>query len=99
LLNREVREECGLYVETVRPQVDIRNVGKFGDASVAFVPFCGNTFSVSDFIGVVFVCTAKGEQIREVFTMPKKKNRSTSKSSRKPSRMSRKESVLIILVH
>ena len=37
--------------------------GKFGEVSIAFVPFCGERFLGSNFVGFAFVCTAKGELI------------------------------------
>ncbi|MFQ6086555.1 MAG: NUDIX hydrolase [Candidatus Bathyarchaeia archaeon] len=60
-LKREVNEECGLNIESIKPRIDIKTEGKYGTASVAFVPFCGEQFLGSNYIGFVFVCTAKGE--------------------------------------
>ena len=60
-LKREVKEECGLNIESIKPGMDIETEGKYGKVSVAFVPFCGEQFLGSNYIGFVFVCTAKGE--------------------------------------
>lgn len=60
-LKREVKEECGLNIESIKPEVDIKAEGKYGTVCVAFVPFCGEQFFGSNYIGFVFVCTAKGE--------------------------------------
>ncbi len=60
-LKREVKEECGLNIESIKAGVDIKAEGKHGTISVAFVPFCGEQFLGSNYIGFIFVCTAKGE--------------------------------------
>lgn len=60
-LKLEVKEECGLNIESIKLRIDIETEGKYGQASVAFVPFCGEYFLGSNYIGFVFVCTAKGE--------------------------------------
>ena len=60
-LKREVKEECGLDIEDVRPKINIKTKGKYGTVSVAFVPFCGEQFLGSNYIGFVFVCIAKGK--------------------------------------
>jgi 8-oxo-dGTP pyrophosphatase MutT (NUDIX family) len=71
-LKREVKEECGLEIESIRPGKETLTTGKFGEVSTAFVPFCGERFylssndgqySGSNFVGFVCVCTAKGELI------------------------------------
>jgi 8-oxo-dGTP pyrophosphatase MutT (NUDIX family) len=60
-LKREVKEECSLDIETVKSRRDIKTQGKYGTVSVAFVPFCGEQYLGSNYIGFVFVCTAKGK--------------------------------------
>jgi 8-oxo-dGTP pyrophosphatase MutT (NUDIX family) len=60
-LRREVKEECGLDIESVKCRRDVETRGKYGTVSVAFVPFCGEQYLGSNYIGFVFVCTAKGE--------------------------------------
>lgn len=64
-LRREVREECGLQIEELAPAVDFRRHGKYGRTSVAFVPFCGEQFLGSSYIGFVFICKAKGKLLRK----------------------------------
>jgi len=60
-LKREVKEECGLEIESMKPGKETLSKGKFGEVSIAFVPFCGERFLGSNFVGFVFVCTATGE--------------------------------------
>ncbi len=60
-LMREVKKECGLNIESIKSGMDIKTEGKYGKANVAFVPFCGEQFLGSNYIGFVFVCTAKGQ--------------------------------------
>jgi 8-oxo-dGTP pyrophosphatase MutT (NUDIX family) len=60
-LKREVKEECGLDIQTIKPKRDVKTRGKYGTISVAFVPFCGEQYLGSNYIGFVFVCTAKGK--------------------------------------
>jgi hypothetical protein len=50
-----------LRIEEQSPSVDIRRQGKYGKTSVAFVPFCGEQFLGSSYIGFVFICKANGE--------------------------------------
>jgi 8-oxo-dGTP pyrophosphatase MutT (NUDIX family) len=64
-LKREVQEECGLQVQELTPTVDVRRQGKYGKTSVAFVPFCGEQFLGSNYIGFVFVCKAEGKLVRK----------------------------------
>jgi len=64
-LRREVREECGLEIESIKPEKETVTKGKFGEVSVAFLPFCGESFLGSDFVGFAFVCTARGELRRK----------------------------------
>ncbi len=59
-LRREVKEECGLTIKSVKPGMNLETKGKYGTVSVAFVPFCGEQFLGSNYIGFVFMCTAKG---------------------------------------
>lgn len=60
-LKREVKEECGLDIETIKSRRDVQAKGKYGTVSVAFVPFCGEQYLGSNYIGFVFICTAKGK--------------------------------------
>lgn len=60
-LKREVKEECGLEIESIKLGKETIAKGKFEEVSVAFVPFCGERFVGSNYVGFVFVCTAKGE--------------------------------------
>lgn len=64
-LKREVKEECGLEVQTIKPGRETQTIAKFGETSVAFVPFCGGRHLGSSFVGFVFVCTATGELIKK----------------------------------
>jgi len=64
-LKREVKEECGLEIQTIKPGRDTRTKGKFDEVNIAFVPFCGEWFLGNNHIGFVFVCTAKGELIKK----------------------------------
>jgi 8-oxo-dGTP diphosphatase len=64
-LRREVEEETGLKIDEMAPPVDIRCQGKYGKTSVAFVPFCGEQFLGSNYIGLVFVCKASGMLLRK----------------------------------
>jgi 8-oxo-dGTP pyrophosphatase MutT (NUDIX family) len=70
-LKREVKEECGLDIETVKPRKDVEIRGKYGTVSVAFVPFCGEQYLGSNYVGFVFVCTAKGRLAKKGSTTPK----------------------------
>jgi 8-oxo-dGTP diphosphatase len=60
-LKREVKEECGLEIESIKPGKETLTKGKFDEVSVAFVPLCGERFLGSNFVGFAFVCTAKGK--------------------------------------
>jgi len=64
-LKREVKEECGLEIEAIKPGRETRAKGKFDEMSLAFVPFCGERFLGSNFVGFAFVCTAKGELVEK----------------------------------
>ncbi len=64
-LKREVKEECGLEIQSIKPGNETQSVAKFGEVSVAFVPFCGELHLNSSFVGFVFVCTATGELINK----------------------------------
>jgi 8-oxo-dGTP pyrophosphatase MutT (NUDIX family) len=59
-LKREIEEECGLVIESIKPGKQSVTKGKFGEVSVAFVPFCGERFLGSNYVGFVFVCSAEG---------------------------------------
>jgi len=59
-LKREVKEECGLEIDSIKPGKETLTKGKFGEVSVAIVPFCGERYLGSNFVGFVFVCTARG---------------------------------------
>jgi len=60
-LKREVREESGLEIESIKPRKETVTKGKLGEVSIAFLPFCGERYLGSNFVGFAFVCTAKGE--------------------------------------
>jgi 8-oxo-dGTP pyrophosphatase MutT (NUDIX family) len=64
-LKREVKEECGLEIQTIKPGRETQTIAKFGEISIAFVPFCGERHLGSNFVGFVFVCTATGELIKK----------------------------------
>jgi 8-oxo-dGTP pyrophosphatase MutT (NUDIX family) len=64
-LSREIKEETGLRIEELRPSVDIRRRGKHGETSLTFVPFCGEQFLGSHFIGFVFICRATGKLLQK----------------------------------
>jgi len=64
-LKREVKEECGLEIQDIKPGRETQVKGKFGEVSIAFVPFCGERFLGSNFVGFAFVCTAKGELVQK----------------------------------
>jgi len=64
-LKREVEEECGLEIGSIKPGKEIVTKGKFGEVSVAFVPFCGERYLGSNYVGFAFVCTARGELRRK----------------------------------
>lgn len=64
-LKREVKEECGLEIESIKPEKLTTSEGKLGEVSLAFVPFCGESFLGNNYVGFVFVCTAKGELARK----------------------------------
>jgi 8-oxo-dGTP pyrophosphatase MutT (NUDIX family) len=63
-LKREVREECGLIIKSIKPGKEIKTKGKL-EVSLAFVPFCGERFMGSDYVGFVFVCSARGKLRRK----------------------------------
>jgi len=64
-LKREVKEECGLEIQAIKPGRETQTKGKFDEVSIAFVPFCGERYSGSNFAGFAFVCTAQGELIEK----------------------------------
>lgn len=64
-LKREVSEECGLTIESIKPGKEIVTEGKFGEVGLAFVPFCGERFIGSNYVGFVFVCSAEGRLRRK----------------------------------
>jgi len=64
-LKREVKEECGLEIQVIRPGRETQTEGKFDEVSIAFVPFCGERFLGSSYVGFAFVCMAQGELIQK----------------------------------
>jgi 8-oxo-dGTP pyrophosphatase MutT (NUDIX family) len=64
-LKREVKEECGLIIKSIKPTKETKAKGKFGEISLAFVPFCGERFMGSNYVGFVFVCSARGKLRRK----------------------------------
>ncbi len=64
-LKREVEEECGLTIESIKPGKEIVSKRMFGEVSLAFVPFCGERFNGSNYVGFAFVCSAKGKLRRK----------------------------------
>jgi len=64
-LRREVKEECGLEIQALKPRKETQTKGNFEEVSVAFVPFCGEHYLGSSFVGFVFVCMAEGELINK----------------------------------
>jgi 8-oxo-dGTP pyrophosphatase MutT (NUDIX family) len=64
-LSREIKEETGLQIEELTPSVDVRRRGKYGETSLTFVPFCGEQFLGSYFIGFVFICRASGSLLQK----------------------------------
>jgi len=64
-LKREVKEECGLEIQAIKPGRETRTMGKFNELSVTFVPFCGERYLGSNFVGFASVCTAQGELIEK----------------------------------
>jgi len=66
-LKREVKEECGLQIQTIKPGRETRARARFNEVSLAFVPFCGERFLGSNYVGFVFVCTAKGKLVKKGF--------------------------------
>jgi ADP-ribose pyrophosphatase len=60
-LEREVFEETGLRVTTIRPNIKTAMHSQHGDDVFAFVPFCCHQqLSGKARIGFVFICTAEG---------------------------------------
>ena len=64
-LKREVKEECGLTITSIKHGKEIVSKGKFGEVSLAFVPFCGERFTDSSNVGFVFICSARGRLRRK----------------------------------
>jgi len=64
-LKREVKEECGLEIQAIKPGRETQTTGKFDEVSIAFVPFCGERYLGSNFAGFAFVCTAQGELMQK----------------------------------
>jgi len=64
-LKREVKEECGLEILDIKPGRETQSRAKFNEVSFAFVPFCGERFLGSNYVGFAFVCTAEGELIEK----------------------------------
>jgi len=65
-LKREVFEETGLRVATIRPEIKTRRFSPKRDASFAFVPFCCNQQikGGKPWIGFVFVCEVKEGKLK-----------------------------------
>ncbi|MCW1296741.1 MAG: NUDIX hydrolase [Candidatus Parvarchaeota archaeon] len=64
-LEREVKEETGLKITKIKPEINLRRKNKYGDIGHAFVPFCGTTYSGFPVVGFVFVCEAEGELVKK----------------------------------
>ena len=64
-LKREVKEECGLEIQTIKPGRETHSTAKFNEASLAFVPFCAERYVGSNYVGFAFICTAEGELIQK----------------------------------
>ncbi len=60
-LKREVKEETGLSIIKIKPNI-VTNIQGLGDrVSYAFTPFCCNSYHGSPAIGFIFLCEANGE--------------------------------------
>jgi len=98
-MKREVKEECGLAIELIKPKKDTKTEGKYGTVSVAFVPFCGEQYLGSNYIGFVFVCTAKGKLTKKGIYDAKEPRWVKLSELKKYSLKNRKRFILIISAH
>lgn len=64
-LKREVKEECGLEIQTIKPGRETQSTAKFNEVSLAFVPLCGERYVGSNYVGFAFICTAEGKLIQK----------------------------------
>lgn len=64
-LRREVREECGLeitFIDGKNKRIDYPNRE---DISSEIIPFCVTQMQRGPFIGIIFLCTAKGKLVQK----------------------------------
>lgn len=59
-LRREIKEECGLEITRIKPDINIKAKGKYDHTSLCYVPFCVGNFLESTRINLVFLCEGKG---------------------------------------
>jgi 8-oxo-dGTP diphosphatase len=60
-LRREVREETGLSLVAIKPNIVTNVQGLHDRVGYAFTPFCCNSYHGSPAIGFVFLCEAEGK--------------------------------------
>jgi 8-oxo-dGTP pyrophosphatase MutT (NUDIX family) len=60
-LKREVREETGLSLVRIKPNIVTNVKGLHDRVGYAFTPFCCNSYNGSPAIGFIFLCEAEGE--------------------------------------
>ncbi len=62
-VRREVKEECGLDVTLIQGEKEKLDCSNRGDVSTWLTPFCVTQMKSGPFIGLIFLCEAKGEPL------------------------------------
>lgn len=64
-LRREVNEECGLDISLIKREKDRKDFPNQGDVSTLIQPFCVTQMKNGPYIGMIFICQALGEPLKE----------------------------------
>lgn len=64
-VRREVKEECGLKITLIRDEDERVDYKNRGHASSLIRPFCVTQMREGPFIGMIFLCRAKGKPVRK----------------------------------
>lgn len=64
-VRREVKEECGLIITEIKDENKRITVENKDDESDLVQPFCVTQMKNGPFVGLIFLCRAKGEPLKE----------------------------------
>ena len=64
-LRREVKEECGLEITFIKSEENRESFSNRDDESDIIKPFCVTQMANGPFVGIIFVCKAKGKLLKK----------------------------------